>query len=167
MTPARRRRRGAGLRRPRAAAALLAAAFAVGAAAVIIACGEPGTSDIAPLLGSWYRVEGGEPNPEFSLVVAEQDDGVAVTFTNRTNGKSETVNGVAEDGEVVCTMSTGDTGAGPTPGASPAPGVPARVRIRLSIDEVSRQLVVDLVLSDGTLEPIWIYDRGEITTATP
>jgi hypothetical protein len=31
--------------------------------------------------------------------------------------------------------------------------------LRLSVDENGR-LVVDLVLGDGTLEPIWIYERA-------
>ena len=35
---------------------------------------------------------------------------------------------------------------------------PPESELQLSLDE-NGQLVVDLVLADGTLEPVWIYER--------
>jgi hypothetical protein len=37
--------------------------------------------------------------------------------------------------------------------------VPLESDLRLSLEE-NGQLVVDLVLADDTLEPIWIYERS-------
>jgi len=78
----------------------------------------------------------------------------AVTFANLTNGASETVAATAGDGCLACTLPTGDTGLQLTEG-----GAPDDVDLHLSLDE-NGQLVVDLVLADGTLEPVWIYERG-------
>jgi hypothetical protein len=88
---------------------------------------------------------------------------------------SETVAAAREDGYLACSLPTGDTGlqgtdgGGASPGAlaaaspgesPPVSGPPSEVDLRLSLDQ-NGQLVVDLVLADGTLEPIWIYDRTE------
>ena len=60
----------------------------------------------------------------------------------------------AEDGYLACSLPTGDD-----PAPAPVAGVPAESDLQLSLDE-NGQLVVDLVLADGTLEPVWIYERG-------
>ena len=86
-------------------------------------------------------------------MVRQGDEG-AVTFANLSSGQHQTVAATVEDGYLACTLPTGDDLA-----ASPAPGVPAESDLQLSVDE-NGQIVVDLVLGDGTLEPIWIYDRA-------
>ena len=53
-----------------------------------------------------------------------------------------------------CTLPTGDDRA-----AAPSPVAAAESDLQLSLDE-NGQLVVDLVLADGTLEPVWIYERA-------
>ena len=133
---------------------LVLLAFLVLAPAVVAGCGGASSTDLGPYLGAWQRVEGGVRNPDFTLTIARRDDAAAVTFANLTNAASETVAATAEDGYLACTLPTGD------PGLQPAEaGVPADVDLRLSLDE-NGQLVVDLVLADGTLEPVWIYERG-------
>ena len=77
-----------------------------------------------------------------------------MTFANLANGQAQTVAATVEDGYLACTLPTGDD-----PAPSPAPGVPTESDLQLSLDE-NGQLVVDLVLADGTLEPVWIYDRA-------
>jgi hypothetical protein len=131
---------------------LLLLAFVV-LAATAAGCGSPSPADLGSYLGTWQRVEGGAPNPEFTLTIALQDDEASATFANLTNGANETVAATAEDGYLACTLPTADTW---TPAAE---GLPAEADLQLSLDE-NGQLVVDLVLADGTLEPIWIYDRG-------
>jgi hypothetical protein len=54
---------------------------------------------------------------------------------------------------------------GPSP-APAAPGVPAESDLRLSPDESGR-LAVDLVLADGTLEPVWVCERAPGAAAEP
>jgi hypothetical protein len=142
---------------------LLVLALLLPAAAGAAACGGSSSSDIRPYLGVWQRVEGGAPNPDVTLTVARQDDGGTVTFAGLANGQDRTVVATAEDGYLACSLPTGDdpqlSGAGqgsPSPGASLPP---AESDLQLSPDENGR-LVVDLVLPDGTLEPIWIYDRA-------
>ena len=146
-----RRGQAAGTRRTRAGFLLLLALVAVTAAA---ACGGSSSTDVGPFLGVWQRVDGGAPDPDFTLTVASGDDGAAVTFANLANGQRQTVVATLEDGFLACSLPTGDD-----PAPSPAPGVPAESDLRLTLDE-NDQLVVDLVLADGTLEPIWIYDRA-------
>ena len=142
---------------------LLALALLVIAAAGAAACGGASSSDIGPYLGVWQRVEGGTANPAFTLTVAKQGDGGSVTFANLTNGQSRTVAATAEDGYLACTLPTGDDPqAQPSGAGSPAPGAqqaPSRSDLQLSVDE-NGQLVVDLILADGTTEPVWIYDRA-------
>ena len=70
---------------------------------------------------------------------------------------SRTVAGTARDGYLACALPNGDGEATP----SSAPGVPTESDLQLSLDE-NGQLVVDLVLADGTLEPIWIYERAVV-----
>ena len=144
------------------------------AAAAAAGCGGSSRTDLAPYLGAWQRVEGGVPNPGFTLTIVRQDDAAGATFANPSNGLSETVAAAEEDGYLACTLPTGDTGlqradGGASPGAlaaaspgesPPVPGPPGEVDLQLSLDE-NGQLVVDLVLADGTLEPVWIYDRAE------
>jgi hypothetical protein len=149
---------GGGPRRARcgrtALRALVALALlALAAAASVVACGGSSSADIGPYLGVWQRVDGGVPNPDFTLTVARQGDQGAVTFANLANGQAQTVAATVEDGYLACTLPTGDD-----PAPSPAAGVPTESDLQLSLDE-NGQLVVDLVLADGTLEPVWIYDR--------
>ena len=132
---------------------LPALAFVLLAAAGLAGCGGSSQTDIGPYLGTWQRVEAGAPDPDFTLTIARHDDAAVVTFANHTNGMSERVPAAAEDGYLACTLPTGDT---PLPAQD---GVPEESHLRLSLDE-NGQLVVDLVLGDGTLEPVWIYDRG-------
>ena len=145
------RARALGARR---SALLVALALLALVAAAIVACGGSSSPDIGPYLGVWQRVDGGVPDPDFTLTVARQGDEAAVTFANLANGQDQTVVATVEDGYLACTLPTGDD-----PAPSPAPGVPAESDLQLSVDE-NGQLVVDLVLADGTLEPIWIYDRA-------
>lgn len=133
---------------------MLLLALVVAAAAAVAACGGSSSADVGPYLGVWQRVDGGAPSPDFTLTVASRDDGVSVTFANLANGQDQTVVATMEDGFLACSLPTGDD-----PAPAPTPGVPAESDLRLSLDE-NRQLVVDLVLADGTLEPIWIYDRA-------
>ena len=147
-----RRGQAAGARRIRAGFLLLLALVAVTASA--IACGGSSSTDVGPYLGVWQRIDGGVPDPEFTLTVVGVDDGAAVTFANLANGQRQTVVATLEDGFLACSLPTGDD-----PAPSPALGVPTESDLQLSLDE-NGQLVVDLVLADGTLEPIWIYDRA-------
>jgi hypothetical protein len=134
--------------------ALVALALLALAAASVVACGGSASADIAPYLGVWQRVDGGVPDPDFTLTVARQGDQAAATFANLANGQAKTVAATVEDGYLACTLPTGED-----PAASPVPGVPTESDLQLSLDE-NGQLVVDLVLADGTLEPVWIYDRA-------
>ncbi len=129
-------------------------AFVVLAAAVTAGCGGSPSTDVAPYLGVWQRVEAGAPNPDFTLTIARQDDAAGVTFANVSSGMSETVAATAEDGYLACSLPTGDD-----PAPSPVAGVPAESDLQLSLDD-NGQLVVDVVLADGTLEPVWIYERA-------
>ena len=146
------RGQAAGARRICAGFLLLLALVAVTAA--FAACGGSSSTDVGPYLGVWQRVDGGAPSPDFTLTVTSRDDGVALTFANLSNGQEQTVVATVEDGFLACSLPTGDD-----PAPSPAPGVPTESDLQLSLDE-NGQLVVDLVLADGTLEPIWIYDRA-------
>jgi hypothetical protein len=126
------------------------------AAAVAAGCGGSPAADVAPYLGVWQRVEAGAPNPDFTLTIARRDDAAGVTFASVSSGRSETVAATAEDGYLACSLPTGDD-----PAPSLAPGVPAASDLQLSLDD-NGQLVVDLVLADGTLEPVWIYERAAV-----
>ena len=130
------------------------ALLALVAAVTLVACGGSSSPDTGPYLGVWQRVDGGVPDPDFTLTVADQSDGATVTFANLSNGQDQTVDATVEDGYLACTLATGDD-----PAPSPAAGVPTESDLQLSVDE-NGQLVVDLVLADGTLEPIWIYERA-------
>jgi hypothetical protein len=151
--------------------ALLAAVVAVAFAAA--GCGgSTRTADLAPFLGSWDRVEAGAPNSDFTLDVERVGTGVRLTFADQTNGVSQTVAGIGEDGYVACTLATTDdsvllpAGAeAPSPEVATAP--PTSVDLQLSLDE-GGQLIVDLVLADGTLQPIWIYQSADgVSPSTP
>jgi hypothetical protein len=126
--------------------------------AAVIGCGGSGSSGIGPYLGVWQRVDGGAPDPSFTLTVTTQGDGAALTFANQSNGQSRTVPATVEDGHLACTLPNGDDSA-----TTPASGVPAESDLQLSVDE-NGQLVVDLVLADGTTEPIWVYERAAPVT---
>jgi hypothetical protein len=134
----------------------LLALFVITATAVAATagCGGSGSADIAQYLGVWQRVGGGAPDPDFTLTVAAQGDGAAVTFANAANGQSQTVAAAVQDAYLSCTLPNGDD-----PAPTPAAGVPAESDLQLSVD-VNGQLVVDLVLADGTTEPIWVYERA-------
>jgi hypothetical protein len=77
---------------------------------------------------------------------------------------SQTVAGKPGDGYLACTLANGDAAAAGTASPAGASGVPAESDLRLSVDAGGR-LVVDLVLSGGTLEPVWIYDRAPAPSA--
>ena len=132
---------------------LLLLAFLLLAAAGAAGCGGSSQADVGPYLGVWQRVEAGAPDPAFTLTIARQDDDASATFANLTNGESQTVTAAVEDGYLACSLPTGDTDVQPSPA-----GVPLESELQLSL-EGSGQLVVDLVLADDTLEPIWIYER--------
>jgi hypothetical protein len=117
-------------------------------------CGVSGSSDISSYLGVWQRVDGGAPNPDVTLTVAAQGDGAALTLVDQGNAQSQTVAATVGDGYLACTLPSSD-GTAPTP----VSGVPAESDLQLSVGE-GGQLVVDLVLADGTTEPIWIYERA-------
>ena len=128
-------------------------------AAAGVGCGGSPQADLGPYLGVWQRLEGGAPNPAFTLTIARQGDDASATFANLTNGESQTVPASIEDGHLTCTLPTDDTDAQPSP-----TGVPLESDLQLSL-EVNGQLVVDLVLADDTLEPIWIYERSSSAPA--
>lgn len=134
----------------------LALLAAVGAAAFAGAgCGgSTRTADPAPFVGRWERVEAGAPSPDFTLAIERDGDGVQLTFANHTNGMSQTIAGAEQAGGIACTLPNADGDLS----ASPPPGVPTESDLMLGLDD-DGQLVVDLVLADGTLEPIWIYQR--------
>jgi hypothetical protein len=138
-------------------AALVALALVLLAAAVV-ACGVSSSPDVGPYLGIWQRVDGGVPDPDFTLNVSRQGDGAAVTFANLSNGRSQTVVATAEDGYLACTLPAGDDPQ-VQPAAPGSASVPTQSDLQLSVDE-NGQLVVDLVLADGTTEPLWVYDRA-------
>jgi len=133
------------------------------AAALAAGCGGSSSADLGIYLGVWQRVDGGEPNPDFTLTVAEQGNGASVTLANHTNGLSQTVAATAQDGYLACSLPNGDSSrAQPAVSGSPVPDVqqvPSASDLQLSVDE-NGQLIVDLVLADGTTEPVWVYDRA-------
>lgn len=142
---------------------LLAAAFAAAG------CGGSTTADaLTSFLGDWERIEGGAPNPDFTLAIVARGDGASVTFANLIDGMRQTVAGTVQDGFIACAVSTADSGAGASPGASatPYPEPEAKSVVQLSLDDDGR-LVVDLVLADGTLEPIWVYERAGAVGPSP
>jgi hypothetical protein len=139
-------------------AAVAAAAFAAAACG-----GSTRTADLAPFVGRWERVEAGAPNPDFTLDIELAGDGVRLIFANQTNGMNQTVAGTSEDGCVACTLATNDDSLLMPAGLgtrSPGAAAPASASLQLSLDE-GGQLIVDLVLADDTLQPIWIYERAD------
>ena len=64
---------------------------------------------------------------------------------------------------MACSLPNGDSSrAQPAVSGSPVPDVqqvPSASDLQLSVDE-NGQLIVDLVLADGTTEPVWVYDRA-------
>ena len=142
-------------RRARRGLRVLAVALVALAAAGAASCGGLASADLGACTGTWQRVEAGAPDPDFTLTIVAQGDGASLTFANRSNGTSQTVAGTVEDGYLACTLPN----AGGETAATAAPGVPAESKLQLSLDD-NGQLVVDLVLADGTLEPIWIYERA-------
>ena len=149
---------GTGARRASGRVAL-ALALLVMAAAGAVACGGSSSSDVGPYLGVWQRVEAGAPNPDFTLTVTRRGDGAAATFANLSNGQNRTVAATAKDGYLACTLPNRDDPHAQPAGPSPSSGVPLESDLQLSVDE-NGQLVVDLVLADGTTEPVWVYDRA-------
>jgi hypothetical protein len=140
------------------AAVGLVALAAVGAAG----CGGSMPADLGAYVGVWQRVEAGTPDPDFTLTIAARGEEVRLTFANHGAGMSRTVAGTAEGGHLACTLPAGDGRIA----ASPGPDVPAESDLQLSLDE-NGQLVVDLVLPDGTLEPIWVYERADGVSPAP
>jgi len=158
--------RGTGVGRP-PVVAIAIVALVLFAAAGAAGCGGS-RADLGAYVGAWQRVEVGVPNPDFTVTVAVQGDGTAITFADRANSVTTTVAGTAEDGSLACVLPSGDHSLGEAvPPGSPSPGVaPGPSDLRLSIDE-DGQLVVDVVLSDGTLEPVLIYDRTPAPSPEP
>ncbi len=140
---------------------LLLLAFLPLAAAGAAGCGGSAQADVGPYLGVWQRVEGGAPNPAFTLTIARQDGDTSATFANLTNGESQRVTATNEDGYLACKLPTGDSEVQPSPAS-----VPLDSDLQLSLEE-NGQLVVDLVLADETLEPIWIYERSSPAASAP
>jgi hypothetical protein len=140
---------------------VLGLALVVIAAAAVAACGGSPSPDIGPYVGLWQRVEGGEPDPGVTLTVVRQGDQGAVTFASLSSGQDQTVVATVEDGHLTCSLPTVDDSQVPSDAVSPPP---VESHLQLSVDE-NGQLVVDLVLVDGTLEPIWIYDRAPASAA--
>ena len=139
----------------RAAAAVLLA-LAVAAALVTAACGDAPQSDDA-FAGAWQRVTGGVPDQDFTLTVTAKGGAYELTFANRANGKSLTVDGLAEGDELLCTLPTGEGGA-----AAPkwAPALPAEVDVALVAAETGDRLAVSMVSRDGGRLPLWGYQRA-------
>lgn len=157
------------------AAALALALLAAGAAAAFAAgCGGSArAADLTPFAGRWERVEAGAPNPDLTLAIELRGNDVRITFADRANGMSQTVAGKAHEGGIACSVPNAGAATGAAANsasresASPSPsGVPAGSDLLLSLDE-SGQLVVDSVLTDGTLEPVWIYQRSESGSPSP
>jgi hypothetical protein len=134
----------------------------------VAGCGDSFAADVAPYLGTWSRVEGGEPDPVSTLVVTRTDKGAEIVFSGPDGDTSETVAATVVDDSLACVLPSGSDLLGE---ASLAPagasGATAVSDVRLSLGE-DGQLVVDLVLADGTLEPILIYERvSGVATAGP
>ncbi len=124
---------------------------------IVTGCGGSSAAEIAPFTGAWLRVDAGEPNPDLTLTISQVDGEAEVTFANHVNGMSETSAATVEDGVLACLVTTAgglSLDVAPTPSATAA-----AADLRLSLDEHG-QLVVDVVLSDGTLEPISLYERA-------
>ena len=58
------------------------------------------------------RVEAGAPNPDFTLAIGRDGDGVQLTFANHTNGMSRTVAGAAQGGGIACALPNADLADG-------------------------------------------------------
>ena len=141
--------RRARLGRPLAGAlvTLVLLALVTLAAAAATACGSAAESnEIAAYLGSWQRVDGGEANAQQTLLVERQDDAARATFSDLSTGFTAAGVTTLKDGYLVLELPAGN-------GLLDAPG------LQLSLD-VNGQLVVDQVLSDGTTEPVWVYERA-------
>lgn len=132
---------GALERGPRPPALVLLLVLVFVAAVGLAACGDSPSVDVGPYLGVWHRVDGGVPDPAVTLTIAGLEDGYTVTLADPGSGRRETVPATAGDGYLACTLAAPESD------------------VQLSLDE-SGQLVVDRVLADGTLEPVWIYDRA-------
>ena len=158
----RARRRDEGAYGSRRALAIVAVVLLVTSVVGAAACGGSSSGDLGPYRGTWQRVEAGAPDPDLALTIAAQGDGVALTFANLSNGMEQTVAGTIEDGYIACTLPNADG----EPAASPPADVPAESDLQIGLGE-SGQLVIDLVLSDGTLEPIWVYERTDGVSRTP
>jgi hypothetical protein len=115
-------------------------------AAGVTACGSGAQSnEIAAYLGSWQRVEGGEADPQQTLLVEPQGDTVRTTFGDLTTGLTSGGVATLEDGILVLALPADN-------GLLDAPA------LQLSLDAAGR-LVVDRDLGDGTTEPVWVYER--------
>jgi hypothetical protein len=150
---------------------LLLAAVGAAAFAATGCGGSAAADDLAPFDGRWVRVEAGASNPGFTLDIERSADGAQLTFANGANGMSQSVAGTVEDGYVACTLATtNDPFLLPAGPGRPSPGAtmdaPASANLQLSLED-GGQLIVDLVLADGTLEPIWFYQRAEGASASP
>jgi len=121
-------------------------------AAGATACGSAAdANETAAYLGSWQRVVGGEADSQRVLLVEQRDGGVRTTFSDLTTGFNAGGVATLKDGCLVLDLPA-------RTGLLDAPGV------QLSLD-ANGQLVVDQVLSDGTTEPVWIYERAQSTGA--
>lgn len=124
-------------------------------------CGGASGAGAGLFAGSWQRVKAGAPDPDATLRIAVDGDRVSLAFADLVAGTSQTTAGTVEDGCIICTILTRDTVADVAPGSDAAAQLEGGTDadVQLSLDENGR-LVVDLVLEDGTLEPIWVYQRA-------
>jgi hypothetical protein len=138
--------------------------------APLSACGgSTDVADVALYLGSWLRIDAGEPNSDFTLTVVDRAGDTRVTFVNHASGTNQTVPATVEGGSLVCVLpivADSAPGSGAAATAPAASMVPTGSHLQLSLDGAGR-LVVDVVLADGTLEPVWTYERVHGTSADP
>jgi hypothetical protein len=120
--------------------------LALALAAAASACGDSAASGVAPYLGDWQRVDGGEPDPAVTLLVESDGDDASLTFQDSTRSLRARATATLRDDRLIVEMPAEN---GVVDGAA---------QLQLSLD--AGQLVVDQVLADGTTEPVWIYARA-------
>jgi hypothetical protein len=137
---------------------MLAAAAAVGLAA---GCGGAHIGQTtSQFAGEWTRVDDGRSNPDFTLSFRDSGGTLFVTFANAGNGEKATVSAMPVDGALTCEVPN-DAGESPAPAATP--GVPRTSKLEMRLDGGDSRLLVDLILDDGTRQPIWTYVRTAST----
>lgn len=138
-----------------ASAACASLAIIAAALASVAACGAASSPDVGFYAGSWLRVDGGEPNPRITLTVERDSDGATVTFrASDGDGPNASAAVTMRDGYLACDL----------PARSDV--LDGATGLQLSLDQ-DGQLVVDKVLTDGTTEPVWIYERPPAAASPP